>query len=267
VSEANVRAIDRAREDDMDVLIATGRGYVESKHYLEAIGHRGCLIAAGGSIVCDAETGRTLRRSVMDRGLVVDVTRALLHHGHKVLLLKDPDSTGYDYLAVGPAELDPASQWWFETMPVRVRFVHEVEDDPHPRETVRVGAVASEHEIAPIASALADEIGDRGFLQHWAAVTESELTGERTHLLEVFNPDVDKWTMIERYCAERGIRRERVAAIGDGLNDVRMVREAALGIAMGNADDRVRAVADRFTESNVDDGVAGAIDRLLEGAW
>jgi hydroxymethylpyrimidine pyrophosphatase-like HAD family hydrolase len=250
------------------VVLATGRALVESQDAVEAIAHEGIVIAAGGSMVCDAASGRTKHRHIMDRNLVADVTHAILDDNHKALLLKDPDTTGYDYLAVGPHDLDPASQWWFDVMPIRVRFVRELGDDPHPQETVRVGAVATESELAPLAEHIKAFVGDRAFLQHWGAVTEpGENDRGVTHLLEIFSPHVNKWTMTHRLCMDLDIDPARVAAIGDGLNDVELIREAGLGIAMGNADPRVAAVATRTTLTNRENGVAHAIDALLNGEW
>ena len=127
--------------------LATGRALVESLEPLEAIVHRGLLIGAGGALLSDVASGRTVARNTMPPDLVADVTAALLRHEHKVLILKDPDEAGYDYLAVGPGELDPASRWWFEVLPVRVRFVHSLDQDPHPGANVRVGAVATAREV------------------------------------------------------------------------------------------------------------------------
>ncbi|HRP62794.1 MAG TPA: HAD-IIB family hydrolase [Phycisphaerales bacterium] len=267
VSTANRRALDAARSGGLEVIIATGRAWVESMTALRAIAHDGLLIAAGGSLLCDAATGHTVDRHVMPRDLVADVTSALLGHGHKVLILKDAHAAGYDYLAVGPGRLDPASEWWFNTIPAKVRHVDGLHEDEHPDETVRAGVVASSAELTPIARDLQVALGGRAFLQHWAAVTESEATGSSTHLLEVFNPNVSKWTMIESICQQRGIDRDRVAAIGDGLNDVEMIANAGLGVAMANADHRVMQAADRVTARHDEDGVAAAIDRILTGEW
>ena len=267
VSSDDAAAVRRARAAGLTIVIATGRALVESLDPLRAIDHRGLVVAAGGSMLCDAGCGRTLARSAMDEDLVVEVSRTLIAHGHKALLLKDAEATGYDYLAVGPDDLDPASRWWFETLPVRVRFVHAIEDDPHPADTVRAGAVASEAELLPLALWLREEIGDRAFLQHWPAVTGTHPTGSTTHLLEVFTADVNKWTRVSAYCREAGIDPVRVAAIGDGLNDVEIVRDAGLGVAMANADPRVAAVADRVTGDHRAGGVASAIEHMLNGAW
>ena len=267
VSDANRNAIERARNAGLQVLIATGRALVESRDPLRQIDYQDLIVAAGGSLLCDVATGRTLDRQVMPSDLVGDVTRVLLEYEHKVLVLKDADRSGYDYLAVGAGELDPASEWWFEAMSSTVRFVTDLADDPHPDDTLRIGVVASGGELAPIARRLRAELGDQVFLQHWPAVTSTHATGSATHLLEIFNPRVNKWTMLESHARRQEIAVQRIAAIGDGLNDVELIRQCGLGIAMGNAGDSVMEVADQVTADHDDDGVAAAIDRILDGIW
>lgn len=270
VSMENCRAVHQAREAGVEVVIATGRAFVESLTAIESIEHEGFVVAAGGSLLCDATTGATVDRHAMPHELVHDAANSLMGHGHKVLILKDAHTAGYDYLAVGPGgreRLDPASQWWFENIPAQVRFVDHVLEDQHPHDTVRLGVVAKSYELVPIARDLQAELGDRAFLQHWAAVTAAEATGSSTHLLEVFNPSVNKWTMIRTLCQQRGIEPERVAAIGDGLNDVEIVANAGLGIAMANADPRVVSVAGQTTGDHDEHGVADAINHILAGRW
>jgi HAD superfamily hydrolase (TIGR01484 family) len=268
VDPEDAAAIIRAREAGLLVVPATGRGPAESDAAMRAIAHADLMVGASGALLSDlGDRGRTLHAESMPADLVADVSEVILEEKHKVLLLKDADVAGYDYLAIGPHALDPASTWWFETLPVRVRFVEHVEEDPHPAATVRIGAVAREDQLAPIAAHLRGVVGERAWLHHWGAVTSTHATGSPTHLLEVFQPRVDKWTMLLRVCAMRGIDPSQVVAIGDGLNDVTMVREAGLGIAMGNADPRVAAVADRGTRDHASAGVAAAIDHLLEGTW
>ncbi len=266
VSHRNREAIDEARAAGLTVIIATGRVMVESLEPLKAIAHEGLVIGAGGALLSDAKTGQTLISHTMPEDLVVDVTHALLKHDHKVLILKDSKVAGYDYLAVGDAEMDPASIWWFEVLPVTVRFVMTLAEDPHPHESVRVGVVASEGELAPLADQLKQQVGDRCFMQHWAAVTETAARGSETHLLEIFNPQVNKWTMVKDYCDREGIDPTRVVAIGDGINDEAIVRHAGLGIAMANADPPVLDAADWVTShDHNEDGVAEAIGYILNG--
>ena len=52
-------------------------------------------------------------------------------------------------------------------------------------------------------------------------------------------------------------------AFGDGGNDIEMLRHAGIGVAMGNANDEVKAAADIVTTSVDDDGVANSINKLV----
>ena len=61
--------------------------------------------------------------------------------------------------------------------------------------------------------------------------------------------------LLERY----GIKREETMAFGDGENDISMLAYAQVGVAMGNADDTVKACADYVTASVDEDGVAEAL--------
>jgi hydroxymethylpyrimidine pyrophosphatase-like HAD family hydrolase len=54
-----------------------------------------------------------------------------------------------------------------------------------------------------------------------------------------------------------------VAAIGDAPNDLEMLKAVGFAIAMGNASDRVKSVADLVVTTNDDAGVAEAVDKIL----
>lgn len=251
----------------MQVIIATGRALSESRPALSAIQHKGLVVAAGGSLLCDAASGCTLDRRVLAPDVVMEVAGSLIDAGHKVLILKDAHATGYDYLAVGDGEFDPASTWWFNSLGVEVRHIESLREDSHPSDTVRTAAVACDAKLGPIATRLKETVGDRCCLHHWPAVTESLATGSSTHLLEVFTSNVNKWTMIQSLCEDRAIDPRRVAAIGDGLNDVELVQNAGLGIAMGNSIPMVLEGAKQVTDDQDRDGVAMAIARILTAEW
>ena len=71
-----------------------------------------------------------------------------------------------------------------------------------------------------------------------------------------------------RWLAERdGVDPGRIAAIGNDINDVPMLRGAACGIAMGNAIPEARDAARRHTRANDEDGVAHALQLILSGDW
>jgi hypothetical protein len=280
VSRANAQAVARAREAGIQVVVCTGRGLVECRDALEAITHNDPAVVAGGAIIACPETGRTLRRFAMDRELVGDITELLTGAGHAALVLKDPAEAGYDYLVVtgsrsgSPATLDPITRWWFDQLKPTVRFAPRIDADEHPEHTVRVGLCGSVDSTRGVSQRLTDAFGDRVVLHDFPAVVPAE-PGSTTDtsgvrevvIIEAFDRAVSKWSAIQWLCAQRGLDVARVAAIGDQINDLAMIRAAGLGIAMGNAVDAVKAAADVTTAPNTEDGVAAAIDRLLAGEW
>ncbi len=60
-----------------------------------------------------------------------------------------------------------------------------------------------------------------------------------------------------------GLSRENIMVFGDGGNDIEMLQYASLGIAMGNAEDKVKASADDVTTSVDEDGISNAVRKHL----
>ena len=60
-----------------------------------------------------------------------------------------------------------------------------------------------------------------------------------------------------------GYKREEIMAFGDGQNDKSMIEYAGLGVAMGNALEEVKEVADLITLTNEEDGVSHMVEKYL----
>ena len=73
--------------------------------------------------------------------------------------------------------------------------------------------------------------------------------------------DVDKWNAIEFLINKIGINKEEVIAIGDNMNDKKMIEEAGLGIAMKNSTDGIKEIADVEVATNNEDGVSEAFKK------
>lgn len=72
----------------------------------------------------------------------------------------------------------------------------------------------------------------------------------------ISNGQANKWKAIEELCKIKGINRKDIIAIGDGSNDIEMLKDAGFGIAMGNATEEVKENADIVIPSNDKEGVA-----------
>ena len=80
---------------------------------------------------------------------------------------------------------------------------------------------------------------------------------------EVSSKNVDKWYAIEKVMEIENIKKEEVMALGDNNNDIVMIKNAGLGVAMGHSNNEVKKVADYITENNNEDGVAKAIEKYV----
>lgn len=74
---------------------------------------------------------------------------------------------------------------------------------------------------------------------------------------------VDKAKALEKVLIPMGYKREEIMAFGDGQNDKSMIEYAGLGVAMGNALEEVKEVADLITLTNEEDGVSHMVEKYL----
>ena len=80
--------------------------------------------------------------------------------------------------------------------------------------------------------------------------------------IEINSKDAHKGAALLELCRQLGIDPKTTMAFGDGLNDVSMLRTAAVGIAMGNGSQQAKNAADYITDTNDNDGVAKAVQRF-----
>lgn len=83
------------------------------------------------------------------------------------------------------------------------------------------------------------------------------------YFIECLPPGIDKGLALEAMLPQLGLKREELMTFGDSFNDIGMIKYAGIGVAMANADEEVKAIADYVTDSNNDDGIATAIEKYI----
>ena len=83
----------------------------------------------------------------------------------------------------------------------------------------------------------------------------------KPHYLEIVRRGVDKGAALVALAARLGIPVERTMAIGDSANDAGMVRAAGVGVAVANAREELKAVADVVLDSSASDGIMAEVER------
>lgn len=226
ISPENRRWIRRAAENGVTVCLASGRGRPTMLPYYEELGLAGTpFVAVNGGEVWRDES-RLLSRRPLDRSL----NRRLL------AIAEETDAWFWAYGCEGyyltKADWDPG-------------FVQE--------EWLKFGYYAEDREVLARVKA---ELGRLGPL---------EITNSDPNNLEINPPGVSKAAGLAEVCRELGIRMEETVAVGDSLNDLAMIRQAGVGVAMGNAQPAVKRAADAVVAANDEDGVAEAIRRFVFG--
>ena len=82
---------------------------------------------------------------------------------------------------------------------------------------------------------------------------------------EISCVDVDKWDAILYLTQKLNIKKEEIIAIGDNINDKKMIENAGLGIVMQGSTPVVTEIADYITQGNNENGVGKAINKYILG--
>ena len=103
----------------------------------------------------------------------------------------------------------------------------------------------------------------KNLLKDISGICKGIITDNGT-LCQIMDKEVSKWTSIEALIKLENINKEDVIAFGDDYNDYDMIKNAGIGVAMGNAEESIKEIADFITDSNMNDGIANFIRNFAE---
>lgn len=92
---------------------------------------------------------------------------------------------------------------------------------------------------------------------------QAYITKSSPHFLEFTHPKANKGEGILAIAQSLGIKKEEIMAFGDNFNDIELLGAAGIAVAMGNARAELKEKADLVTGTNVQDGVADAIEKFV----
>jgi HAD superfamily hydrolase (TIGR01484 family) len=127
--------------------------------------------------------------------------------------------------------------------------------DEHFAAVGKIVGPSDDHDlVARLEGLLAQTLAGR------ANVTRSQL-----YYCDVIPPGINKGRLVDLLAARLSVPRDEILVLGDGENDLELFRSAGFAVAMGNADNPVKAAAQATTLTNEEDGFAAAIDRYVFG--
>ncbi|TDT57234.1 Cof-type HAD-IIB family hydrolase [Fonticella tunisiensis] len=246
LSEKTIHAVRKARERGIRVVIASGRPTKGIRNYLEALGlvsEEDYVISYNGALVQNVKTGEIISKNVLlgkDVHVIYELSKKLGLHihafskEHGLITPRDNPYTQIESIVNG--------------FPIKEMDFSKVSMDD---EIIKM-AIAEEEEILTNAiKCIPEELSQR-----------YTMVRSMPRSLEILSPNSNKGRGVEALAKHLGIKREEVICVGDAENDMHMIEFAGLGVAMGNATDSLKRIADYVSKSNEEDGVAHVIEKF-----
>lgn len=257
LSPATRGALVRARHAGIHVVLATGRRYSRTLHLVEPLGIDVPLISASGALVKDPADHRTLYRAQFDREVLRGALDLIDRAGFEPIVCADTYHEGFDFYQARSDVQSPELAEYLRLNPDCGRIVPDLIRRPPPG-AFTLFTMGRQQAMLDLETSL-----HRGMP---GQLTTHVLRSPRYigFMCELMPSGVTKWSAIRRLAGQWGIRDAEICAVGDDVNDIPMIREAGLGVAMGNALPAVKAAADRIAPSQHEDGLAMVVEWLLD---
>lgn len=249
ISDRNQRALKKCLDEGAAVYFVTGRPYCFTKSLAETVDTRIGVISAAGA--CYEWKGELIVNPIPHESLkkFVDCLEASTAHAFFKGLHSFYTHDAYDKRFL----YDGMNDWFSPGCQVRshvnlpyaalreqAKEIHKILVYEEERSQLDI----FEEQVSEIPGIQVSRYNDISF--------------------DVTAAGVDKGHAIRDICKRLGIAREVVLAIGDAPNDMPMLKEAGIRVAMGNAKEEIRSFCERMTASNEEDGVAQVLEHLYE---
>lgn len=253
LSPGNRSALEYAISRGVEVMIASGRPLVALPKDVCAVEGIRYAVTANGASIWHLPTGECLRKFYLAPESVEEVIRLTEETGATLEVFVD----GVAHADAAYVR-DPAAFGAPEQAVPYVQSTRTAEDDivayirRHVDELENMDVIVSNSEKKK-------ELWDK-----LSKVKDLYVTSSVPRLLELSYKDSGKHGGIRYVRNMLGLRAEEVAAFGDADNDIEMLTEAGVGVAMANGTPRCLAAADYVTGHHDEDGLADAIYKLLK---
>jgi len=248
-------AVAAAQACGLQVVLCTGRRFRTALPVAQCLGLTHPLIVHNGALVKAPDTGQTLSHCYLSSE-VYQQGLALLSQVSSPMLYIDAFHDGIDIITTHSDQTHPFQRAYLQDARPHCHIVTDISAPPL-QGVIMMSIMAEESRLQAFRSDVQATLGSQ---VHVNVLANKSYQGS---ILEILHPSVSKWQALHQFASQQGIAASQIIAIGDDANDLEMIRHAGLGIAMGNAVDAVKAVADYITLSNAEEGLAHALHHVV----
>lgn len=245
LTDGTIDAIKRAMAAGVKIVFASGRAWPGIEKYAKEAGINGPVITIDGTMIIDAVSGEILYDQPFEYN---DVIR-LLQMGHE----RNVTQVIWSKNKLYGTKLNELMQDYSHRYAMDMKVIKA--DDFEVLSRTGISKILW-YEKPETVNKYVAELHSSGFESLTACTSEP-------YFAELFNAKASKAKALERVGKMFGIAPEEMIAVGDGENDIPMLKYAGLGVAMGNAAEKIKSEADEVTDDNEHDGVAKVIKKYF----
>ena len=271
VTENTKSTIKKVIEQGTDVIIASGRPIDSIKTIAKEIGSEKYFIAGNGALIYDIENDEIIYEKYMSKQKVLEIIRICEENSitYNVYTDKTILSTALKYNVLYYHKENLKKEENKKTNISIVKDMYEYVKNMKEDKFLKMTICDDNKTIFNSIIRKIKEIGEIEVLDvsHMSRKMIKQGTEEvpiEYYYTEVSLANVDKWDAIEYLIEKLNINREEVVAIGDNINDKKMIENAGLGIAMKGSTPVVIDVAKDVAETNNEDGVAKILQKYYK---
>lgn len=243
----SLAVLSQARQKGVKVIIVTGRHHVAIHPFYQALQLNTPAICCNGTYTYNYQQHRVLSGNPLTKAQAIRVTE-LLHNRPIQSLMYIDDAMVFEH------QDDSISRWlaWSASLPEdqRPTMLHTDEFETVINKADNVWKFATSSENINV-------------LNHFVSLVEQEL-GLSCELsshnqIDLAQSGNSKGNCLRLWVESQGLTMDSVIAFGDNLNDVSMLKQVGMGVAMGNSSDEVKASANMVTTNNDVPSIANVI--------
>ncbi len=249
VSEENLKAINKAFAEGLDLIFVTGRPTRWMDNIAQMTGHSGLALCANGAVLYDLATSEIVHAELIPGDIGLLAAARLRQLDPDISFAVELARPTKDFLIDGVYR----PRWETKEPPPHATVDQMFDTDLVVKLLARPSAGAVHNADSFLAAA--DEV--------LAGIVDVTHSDNHDVLIEMSLLGVNKGSGLARVAAERGFSQANVASIGDMPNDIPMIQWAGIGAAVANAHDRVKAVADLHLPSNDEHAFSHLVDYVI----
>ena len=241
VPESTVKAIKQLRENGDLAFICTGRSKSMIFPFIKELGFDGIIAGAG---TYAEYNGKVIFRKDLPPAVGAKAVRDIRKFGFI------PIPEGHDFIYY-----ENEAKWNKMYKAVYNLFIQHIGNIMK-----EIPAVEEEMCVAKVSSTFDEKSDLEGAMKHFEK--DYTVVNHNNFLLELIPQGSSKAEGIKIVLEALGLDYEHTYALGDSMNDYEMITYVKHGIAMGNSEERIKAVADYVTDRLEHDGVAKALQHF-----